>query len=73
MHTFGIAEAKAKFTSIVEMVTMGEDVSITKNGRPVVRLIPEKPPQRQLGQCVGMFTLKEPLKNPDETFSEFYK
>lgn len=73
MQTFGIAEAKAKFTSIIDMVSMGEDVSITKNGRPVVRLVPEKPQQRQLGQCVGMLTLKGPLKKSDETFSEFYK
>ena len=73
MHTFGIAEAKAKFTSIIEMVAMGEDVSITKNGKPVARLVPEKNRYRQLGQCAGMLTLNKPLKDPDDTFSEFYK
>ena len=71
--TYGIAEAKAKFTSLIEMVTMGEAVSITKNGKPVARLVPEKPKQRQLGQCAGMLTLKGPLKDPGDTFSEFYK
>ena len=73
MQTFGIAEAKAKFTSIIEMVSMGEDISITKNGKPVARLVPEKPRRRQLGQCAGMLTLKKSLKDPSDTFSEFYK
>jgi len=72
-HTYGIAEAKAKFTSLIEMVTMGEAVSITKNGKPVARLVPEKPKQRQLGQSAGMLTLKCPIKDPGYTFSEFYK
>jgi len=73
MQTFGIAEAKAKFTSIIEMVSMGEDISITKNGKPVARLVPEKPRHRKLGQCIGMLTLKKPLKDPNDTFAEFYK
>ena len=73
IHTYGIAEAKAKFTSIIEMVSMGEAVSITKNGKPVARLVPEKPQQRQLGQCVGMLTLKGSLKDPNDSFAEFYK
>ena len=73
MHTYGIAEAKAKFTSIIEMVSMGEAVSITKNGKPVARLVPEKTKERELGQCVGMLTSKGPLKDSNDTFAEFYK
>lgn len=40
MGAFSVAEAKAKLSAIIEMVEAGETVTITKRGKPVVKLIP---------------------------------
>jgi prevent-host-death family protein len=48
MQTFTLAEAKAQLSRLVEMVEAGEDVTITKRGRPAVRIVPSTPPRQQL-------------------------
>ena len=40
MGAFSIAEAKAQLSAIVEMVENGENVTITKRGIPVVKIVP---------------------------------
>ena len=40
MGAFSVAEAKAQLSAIIEMVEAGETVTITKRGKPVVKLIP---------------------------------
>lgn len=37
-------EAKTKLSQLVERAQSGEDVVITRNGRPVARLVPVPPP-----------------------------
>lgn len=44
MGAFSIAEAKAQLSAIIEMVENGEPVTITKRGRPVVKLLPVNAP-----------------------------
>jgi len=39
MQTVTLAEAKAQLSSLIERVEAGEEITITKRGRPVVRLI----------------------------------
>lgn len=39
MTSIGIFEAKTQFSSLVERVEGGEEVTITRHGRPVVRMI----------------------------------
>ncbi|MES2076757.1 MULTISPECIES: type II toxin-antitoxin system Phd/YefM family antitoxin [Rugamonas] len=48
MHTFTLAQAKAQLSRLIDMVEAGEDVTITKRGRAVVRLVPSSPPRQQL-------------------------
>jgi prevent-host-death family protein len=38
-----VAEAKAKFSEIIQAVEAGEDIRITRHGTPVVRLMAEQP------------------------------
>ncbi len=38
-----IAEAKARFSELIERVEAGETVEITKRGRPVARIGPTEP------------------------------
>lgn len=47
MQTFTLAEAKAQLSRLIEMVEAGEDVTITKRGRAVVRLVRSAPPRQQ--------------------------
>lgn len=48
MHTFTLAEAKAQLSRLIAMVEAGEDVTITKRGQPVVRLVRSAPARQQL-------------------------
>jgi prevent-host-death family protein len=48
MHTFSLAEAKAHLSRLIDLVEAGEDVTITKRGKPVVRLVPNVPSRQQL-------------------------
>jgi prevent-host-death family protein len=40
MGAFSVAEAKAQLSAIIEMVEAGETVTITKRGKPVVKMVP---------------------------------
>ena len=40
MGAFSVAEAKAQLSAIIEMVEAGETITITKRGKPVVKMIP---------------------------------
>ena len=44
MGAFSIAEAKAQLSAIVEMVERGESITITKRGKPVVKMVPATAP-----------------------------
>jgi prevent-host-death family protein len=39
MAAFGIADAKMKFSSLIERAAAGEDITITKHGKPLVKLV----------------------------------
>lgn len=47
MHTFSVAEAKAKLSQLIELAESGQPVTITKRGRPVVQLIAGSAPPPQ--------------------------
>jgi prevent-host-death family protein len=48
--TMNVAEAKAKLSSLIERAEAGEEVTIARAGRPVVRLVPVTGrPKRQAG------------------------
>lgn len=39
-QAYGIAEAKAKFSLLIEQVERGEAVTITRHGKTVARILP---------------------------------
>lgn len=47
MHTFSVAEAKAKLSQLIELAESGQPVTITKRGRPVAQLIADLAPPPQ--------------------------
>jgi prevent-host-death family protein len=46
MTVFSLADAKANLSRLIELVQAGEEVTITRRGRPVVRLVPPETEQR---------------------------
>ena len=65
--TIGAFEAKTKFSELLERVSEGAEITITKHERPVARLVPfEKPSLVDLASLIAQmdeFRSKHPL-NP---------
>lgn len=55
MSKFNIAEAKARFSELVQKAMLGEEVIIAKDNKPVLKLVPlDKPKQlRKAGSGKG--------------------
>ncbi|MFO1112373.1 MAG: type II toxin-antitoxin system prevent-host-death family antitoxin [Rhodospirillales bacterium] len=47
MITVGAFEAKTQFSALLERVARGEEIVITKHGKPIARLVPEQAIDRQ--------------------------
>jgi prevent-host-death family protein len=77
MKSVGIYEARASLSKLVERALSGEEVVITRRGKPAVRLVPvaESLPPRQPGALKGLFEVTdeffEPL--PDDVLAAFYE
>ncbi|CAA6819024.1 MAG: Unknown protein [uncultured Thiotrichaceae bacterium] len=44
MQQVNIHEAKTRFSRLLEKIESGEDIVITRHGKPIVRLIPFEEP-----------------------------
>lgn len=66
MKTIKASEFKAKCLSLMDDVEQsGEEIVVTKNGRPVSRLVPVKTrPKEVYGLHRGMWQLKDDLVDP---------
>jgi prevent-host-death family protein len=43
MYTFSLAEAKAQLSRLVDLVESGHDITITKRGKAVAKLVRNEP------------------------------
>jgi prevent-host-death family protein len=41
MHAVGAYEAKTHLSQLLDRVARGEEIQITRNGRPIARLVPD--------------------------------
>jgi prevent-host-death family protein len=46
MDSVGSFEAKTNFSALLERVERGEQIIITRRGKPVARLVPMAPPKK---------------------------
>ena len=54
MDTVGTFEAKTHLTRLLDRVAAGEQITITRHGTPVARLVPVKPgSSRQLRETIA--------------------
>jgi prevent-host-death family protein len=53
MKLVNVYEARGQFSKLLDEAEAGEEIVIARNGTPVVRLVPVRPPQRRLGRWQG--------------------
>lgn len=77
MNKVNIQEAKMRFSKLIAAVEGGEEIVISRYGRPVAKLVPfqSQAAPRKPGSAKGKFTIPpeffEPL--PDEIVDAFEK
>lgn len=75
METVNIYDAKTRLSQLVDKVVAGEDVVVSRNGKPLARLTQLVAPKRQIrfGLLKGKLTVPEgfdaPL--PDDALAAF--
>lgn len=68
MPAYGIAEAKAKFSELIDRAARGEEVLITRHGKPVVQW--SRPSDRKAVRRVSVEELRAALANqPKQSLS----
>ena len=70
MPQFNLAEAKARFSELVQKAMLGEEVIVAKENKPVVRIVPIKPPKRKPGTGKGI-RISPDFDKPLEDFREY--
>ncbi len=65
-ETVSLYDAKTHLSSLVERAAEGEEIVISKSGKPKARLVPldDVRPQRRPGQGRGCWTLREDFDAP---------
>jgi prevent-host-death family protein len=69
-----IHEAKTHFSRLLNRVASGEEIVISRAGKPIARLVPiGVPVTRQLGRDLGVFTVPEDFDRPlpDDVMADF--
>jgi prevent-host-death family protein len=73
MSKFNIAEAKTRFSELVQKAMLGEEVIIAKDNKPVVKLVALTPPQqlRKPGSAKGRIWMAPDFDTTPEDFKEY--
>ena len=65
MITVNLREAKSNLSRLLAQVEAGEEIIITRNGKPVARLVPaQKPAKHQHDVFKGKFVLPDSFFDP---------
>jgi prevent-host-death family protein len=73
MSEIGLFEAKNKLSALVDRVEKGEEITITRRGTPVAKLVPTKPGfdrEKARAAVKGLLELRAKLKGPPLTWAE---
>lgn len=54
-----LADAQARLSSLVDQVEAGDEIVMTRRGRPVARIVPEEKPKQPL-KSLGEFRSRMP-------------
>jgi prevent-host-death family protein len=67
---YSLANAKAHFSEIVQKAMLGEAVVVTKENRPVVKIVAIKPAKRMPGTGKGIWMAPD-FDEPIADFAEY--
>ena len=72
-QSVGVHEAKTHLSKLLERVAAGEEITITRRGAEVARLVPPKPTtKRVFGKDRGRFTVPDDFDvMPDDFYDLF--
>jgi prevent-host-death family protein len=70
MEQYKLADAKARFSEIVQKAMLGEIITVTKENRPVVRIVAIKPATRNPGTGKGIW-MSADFDEPLADFAEY--
>jgi prevent-host-death family protein len=71
MSPVDLEEAKEHLDELVEKAARGEDVVITRNRRPLARLVPIPRKARQFGSAKGLIKIADDFDAPLEDFRDY--
>ena len=67
---YKLADAKSHFSEIVQKVMLGESIIVTRENRPVVKIVPIKPATRTPGTGKGIWMAPD-FDEPLADFAEY--
>ena len=73
MATFNVADAKARFSELIQKAMIGEEVVIARDNKPLVRIVPltgtDEP--RKPGSAKGQITIAPDFDATPEGFEDY--
>jgi prevent-host-death family protein len=69
-RTYKLADAKARFSEVVQQAMVGDTVIVTKDNVPVVKIVQIKPVKRKPGTGKGVW-MSPDFDEPLEDFAEY--
>jgi len=76
MPQFNIAEAKTRLSELVQKALLGEEIVIARDNKPLVRIVPIKPPagKRKPGSGKGQILfIADDFDATPEDFADYVK
>ena len=75
MAQFNVAEAKARFSELVQKAVSGEEVVIAKDNRPLLRLVPLAVPsgKRKPGSARGRVWMAPDFDRTPDDFKDYLR
>jgi prevent-host-death family protein len=73
MTQFNVAEAKARFSELVQKAVSGEEIVIAKDNRPLLKLVPLAVPgrNRRPGSAKGRVWMAPDFDRTPDDFAEY--
>jgi prevent-host-death family protein len=72
MAQFNIAEAKARFSELVEKALAGDEVIVARDNKPLLKLVPlGRPTGRKPGSARGQVWMSKDFDAPLPDFEEY--
>ena len=73
MYQIELDKAKAQLETLIQIAIDGQEIVITRNDEPVLKLVPvlKTPLRRKAGSAKGMISMTEDFDEPLEDFREY--